>query len=135
MRSISRRGAEARRKTRRTLKESKPESAETAEIPGLRSRVLARAEGVDPGQARRPVLLIFFLLGRELGAWDHVFVGGPVAEVDDAAAFAAKRKIGVVTSHRFLTDGASHHTATKGEILMNAEAAGGGAVSVGGSSV
>src|ERR1035438_4474764 len=82
-----------------------------------------------------PDVSFFFLLGRDLGAWDYVFVGGPVAQVDEAAAFAAKREIGVVTSHRFLTDRASHHTATKGEILMNAEAAGGGAVSVGGSSV
>src|ERR1019366_2585593 len=77
----------------------------------------------------------FFLRGREIGAGDHVFVRGPVAQVDDAAAFAAKRKIGVAGRDRLFTNRATHHTATKGEILMNAEAARGGAVSVGGSKV
>src|SRR5450759_1621331 len=76
-----------------------------------------------------------FLLGCDRGAWDYVFVRGPVAQVDDAAALAAKREIGVALGDRFLTDRASHHTATRAEILRNAEVAGGGAGSVGASSV
>src|ERR1019366_536095 len=82
-----------------------------------------------------PLTFIFFLLGRDLGAWDHVFVGGPVAQVDDAAALAAEREIGVALGDSFFANRASHHTATRGEMLMNAEVAGGGAGSVGSSSV
>src|ERR1019366_553596 len=66
--------------------------------------------------------------GSRIGRW-------PSGPVDDAAAFAAKRKIRVAGGDRLFTNRASHHTATKGEILMNAEAAGGRAVSVGGSKV
>src|ERR1035437_7121675 len=80
-----------------------------------------------------PYPSFFFLLRLGLGARGYVFVRGPVAQVDDAAAFAAKGEIGVVRDDRFLANWASHHTATRGEILMNAEAARGGAGSVGAS--
>src|ERR1017187_6935852 len=104
-----------------------------------KSPSFARIDRLKPapprGQARRPVLLIFFLRVRGGGTGDHVFAGSPVSQVGDAAALAAKRKIGIARGDCFLTNRASHHTATRGEILMNAEAAGGGAGSVGASSV
>src|ERR1035437_6211321 len=77
----------------------------------------------------------FFLRCGDLGAGNYVFAGGPVAQVDDTAAFAAKRELGVARGDRLLTNWASQHTATNGEILMKAEAAGGRPGSVGASSV
>src|ERR1039458_10131237 len=88
--------------------------------------------GDSPGMSAgatsyHPYPSFFFRRVRRGGAGDYVFAGGPVAQVDNAAAFAAKGEIGVARSDRFLTNGASHHTATRGEILMNAVAARGGA--------
>src|SRR5690242_13473750 len=53
---------------------------------------------------------VVFTAGFRLGrvAWDHVLLRGPVAEIDQAASFAAKRKIRIARLHFLFADRAFH---------------------------
>src|SRR5260370_23158495 len=62
--------------------------------------------------------LIFIFLARVVfngsggseGSGHHVFAGGPVAQVDDAAAFAAERVIRILPYHLLPADRTFHKT-------------------------
>src|SRR5579883_79121 len=48
------------------------------------------------------------------GGGDHVFFRSPVAEIDQLAAFAAKRHEGILKTDFFVADGAFHISAPLG---------------------
>ena len=50
------------------------------------------------------ILFRFDIFRLDAGAWNDVFIGGPIAQVDKAAAVAAKRHIRVIKSHGLTTD-------------------------------
>src|SRR5580700_9474934 len=76
--------------------------------------------------------VVFEILGLH---WrrDHIFLAGPIAEVDQLAAFAAKGIERAIGGNFFFADGALHRAAVRiGNAFMAGTKAG---VSVGGSSV
>src|SRR5579871_4742954 len=87
-----------------------PMAAADPTVPG------ASGERPHPNQVEMALaaltrIAIVVRLQQVLGArrsGDHVLLRGPVAEVDDAAALAAKRRFGVARLHGLLADRALH---------------------------
>src|SRR5208337_4674651 len=102
------------------------------QVPMRNAPVFRRGRGLKLMVVRAFVQAVVFEILRLHGRRDHVFLAGPIPQVDQLAALAAKRIERVIGRNFLFADGALHRIARMGNASFTEAAA---SVSVGASSV